>query len=89
MQMENNSLQPIVLSSMAERTKFPAPGFAGGLGDVRINGKKVDHRGQYVLERGDHVLVRMSGGGGYGPASARPCTFRPGDRLLGYAGRRG
>jgi hypothetical protein len=60
MQMESNSLQPIVLSSMAERTKFPAPGFAGGLGDVRIDGKKVDHRGQHVLEYGDHVLVSMS-----------------------------
>jgi N-methylhydantoinase B/oxoprolinase/acetone carboxylase alpha subunit len=87
--MESNSLQPIVLSSMAERTKFPAPGFAGGLGDVRIDGKKVDHRGQHVLEYGDHVLVSMSGGGGYRPASARPRTFRPRDRLLGYAGRRG
>ena len=44
--MESESATPIVVSSMAERTKFPAPGLAGGgaggLGDVRINGRSVE-----------------------------------------------
>jgi N-methylhydantoinase B len=89
--VESGSPRPIVLSFMAERTKFPAPGFkgggAGGLGDVRINGKKVDHRRQHVLARGDRVLVSTPGGGGYGPARARAAALRLRDRLLGYIGR--
>src|SRR5882724_2824783 len=88
--VESGSPRPIVLSFMAERTKFPAPGFkgggAGGLGDVRINGKKVDHRRQHVLARGDRVLVSTPGGGGYGPARARAAALRLRDRLLGYIG---
>jgi N-methylhydantoinase B len=82
-----------VLSFMAERTKFAAPGFkgggAGGLGDVRINGKKVDHRRQHVLARGDRVLVSTPGGGGYGPARTRAAALRLRDRLLGYIGGKG
>jgi len=91
MLIESGSKRPIVLSFMAERTKFSAPGFAGGaaggLGDVRINGKKVDHRRQHVLEKGDRVLVSTPGGGGYGPARARDRALRLRDRLLGYVGR--
>jgi N-methylhydantoinase B len=90
--VESGSTRPIVLSFMAERTKFPAPGFkgggAGGLGDVRINGEKVDHRRQHVLYRGDRVLVSTPGGGGYGPARARAAALRLRDRLLGYIGRK-
>ncbi len=91
MLIESGSKRPIVLSFMAERTKFSAPGFAGGkaggLGDVRINGKKVDHRRQHVLERGDRVLVSTPGGGGYGPAGKRDRALRLRDRLLGYVER--
>ncbi|HKX02265.1 MAG TPA: hydantoinase B/oxoprolinase family protein [Methylomirabilota bacterium] len=89
--IESESARPIVMSFMAERTRFPAPGLAGGgaggLGDVRINGKKVDHRRQHVLERGDRVLVSTPGGGGYGPAGKRARELRERDRQRGYAGR--
>ena len=89
--IESESARPIVMSFMAERTRFPAPGLAGGgaggLGDVRINGKKVDHRRQHVLERGDRVLVSTPGGGGYGPAGKRTRELRERDRQRGYAGR--
>src|SRR3989475_10768535 len=65
--IESRSPRPIVLSVMAERTKFPAPGLAGGapggLGDVRINGTRIDNRKQHVLERGDRVLGSTPGGG--------------------------
>jgi len=88
--IESESTRPIVMSFMAERTRFPAPGLggggAGGLGDVRINGKKVDHRRQHVLERGDRVLVSTPGGGGYGPAGKRPRDLRARDRRGGYVG---
>jgi len=89
--IESESARPIVMSFMAERTRFPAPGLAGGgaggLGDVRINGKKIDHRRQHVLERGDRVVVSTPGGGGYGPAGKRARELRERDRQRGYAGR--
>jgi len=81
---------PIVASFMAERTKFPAPGLAGGgaggLGDVRINGRRIDNRRQHVLRKGDTVLVRTPGGGGYGRPSERDPALAKRDRLLGYTG---
>ena len=89
--IESRSPRPIVLSVMAERTKFPAPGLAGGaaggLGDVRINGTRIDNRKQHVLERGDRVLVRTPGGGGYGPRGKRDRRLIALDRALGYVGR--
>ncbi len=64
--LESRSERPIVVSFMAERTKYPAPGFAGGehggLGDVRLNGRSINHRKQYVLKLGDRVLVSTPGG---------------------------
>jgi N-methylhydantoinase B len=76
---------------MAERTTYPAPGLAGGAaggrGDVRINNRRVDNRKQYVLERGDRVLVSTPGGGGYGPARSRPRASTTRDRSLGYTRR--
>lgn len=90
--IESRSARPIVLGVMAERTKFPAPGLAGGAaggrGDVRINGRRIDNRTQHVLERGDRVLVRTPGGGGYGRPPARDRALIERDRALGYvAGR--
>jgi N-methylhydantoinase B len=89
--IESRSPRPIVLSVMAERTTYPAPGLAGGAaggrGDVRINNRRVDNRKQYVLERGDRVLVSTPGGGGYGPARSRPRASTTRDRSLGYTRR--
>src|SRR5712692_3842197 len=86
--IECESDAPIVASFMAERTKFSAPGFAGGddggLGDVQINGRSIDNRRQHVLKRGDVVLVRTPGGGGYGAAAQRDPTLTERDRALGY-----
>jgi len=86
--IECESDAPIVASFMAERTKFSAPGFAGGddggLGDVQINGHSIDNRRQHVLKRGDVVLVRTPGGGGYGSAAQRDLTLAERDRALGY-----
>jgi N-methylhydantoinase B len=91
--MECESAAPILVSFMAERTRFPAPGFAGGgaggPGDVRINGRRVDNRRQHVLRKGDVVLVRTPGGGGWGPARRRERGLAARDRALGYTARRG
>jgi N-methylhydantoinase B len=90
--IESRSERPIVMSFMAERTRRPAPGLAGGnpggLGDVRINGKAIDHRRQHVLARGDRVLVSTPGGGGYGPPRRRDPGRAARDRTLGYVTRR-
>jgi N-methylhydantoinase B len=86
--IESESERPIIASFMAERTRFPAPGLAGGgdggTGDVRINGRRVDNRRQHVLARGDQVLVSTPGGGGYGPAAERDPTLAKRDRVMGY-----
>ena len=86
--LESESAAPIVMSFMAERTKFPATGLAGGgaggLGDVRINGRSVNNRVQHVLGRGDRVLIRTPGGGGYGDAAERDPSLAARDQTLGY-----
>jgi N-methylhydantoinase B len=86
--IESESETPITLSFMAERTGFPAPGFAGGgdggLGDVQINGRSIDHRVQHVVTKGDRVLVSTPGGGGYGRARERDPARVARDRALGY-----
>jgi N-methylhydantoinase B len=80
------------MSFMAERTRFPAPGLAGGAdggkGDVRINGRKIDHRRQHVLSKGDRVLISTPGGGGHGPAEERDRKLVARDRIMGYVRRR-
>jgi N-methylhydantoinase B len=86
--MESESDLPITLSFMAERTRVPAPGLAGGepggLGDVRINGRSVNHRQQHVVTRGDRILLRTPGGGGYRPPGERDRERGERDRRLGY-----
>ena len=78
------------MSFMAERTTYPAPGLAGGRaggrGDVRLNGKRIDNRKQYLLEPGDEIVLRTPGG--YGPPRARDKTLAKRDRVLGYVLRK-
>ena len=56
-----------------------------GKGDVRINRRSVDTRRQHVVGRGDRILVRTPGGGGYGPAAARDPALAARDRALKYS----
>jgi N-methylhydantoinase B len=87
--IESRSPRPIVVSFMAERTTFPAPGLAGGgpggRGDVRVNGRRVNNRIQHVLVQGDRMLVSTPGGGGYGPPGRRDRARVARDQALGYA----
>ena len=80
--------RPVVALFMTERTRFPAPGLAGGeaggIGTVTINGEAVDTHRQHVLCRGDVVVLGTPGGGGYGPPGERAASARAGDRRLGY-----
>ena len=90
--IENESPTPIVMSFMAERTTYAAPGLAGGRpggrGDVRLNGKRIDNRKQYWLTKGDEIVLRTPGGGGYGPPRARDRRLAARDRALGYVRRK-
>jgi N-methylhydantoinase B len=73
--IESRSDTPIAVSFLAERTIFPAFGIEGGKagapGVLRINGEKVDPKRQYVLRRGETVLLATPGGGGHGDPTER------------------
>lgn len=85
--IENRSSTGIFMVFLAERTKYPAPGIAGGqpgqCGAVVIDGQLVDPKKQHILKPGGTLLLRTPGGGGYGPADARPSGAREADRVLG------
>jgi N-methylhydantoinase B len=85
---ESTSDRPVIGLFMAERTRFAAPGFdgamAGTVGAVEINGESIDTHVQHILARGDLVVLRSPGGGGYGDPSERSEELVARDRLLGY-----
>jgi N-methylhydantoinase B len=87
--LENRHETPIALIFLAERLRYAAPGVCGGepgaLGDVQINGKSVpDVKRQFVLNKGDTILIATPGGGGYGAPGERDPTRIERDRALGY-----
>jgi N-methylhydantoinase B len=86
--LQSRSDTPIAVSFLAERTIFPAFGIHGGSagapGVLRINGEAVDPKRQYILQRGDTVLLATPGGGGHGdPAARDPASLRT-DLRAGY-----
>jgi N-methylhydantoinase B len=86
--LESRSETPIAVSFLAERTIFPAFGIEGGKagapGVLRINGEKVDPKKQYVLSRGDTVILATPGGGGHGDPEKRDRLAREHDIKAGY-----
>lgn len=84
----STSERPLVAMFMTERTKFPAAGLdgggPGGLGAVEINGVAIEVHKQHVLEKGDKVLLRTPGGGGYGDPAERSKDLAEDDVRLGY-----
>ena len=89
--LESRSETPIAVSFLAERTIFPAFGIEGGKagapGVLRINGNKVDPKKQYVLSRGDTVILATPGGGGHGDPEQRDKLVRENDIRAGYTSR--
>lgn len=79
---------PIGMIFMAERCRFPAPGFRGGkagaLGEVRIDGEVVDHRRNVVLKNGQTITLSTPGGGGFGTPDKRNPDDLERDRRAGY-----
>jgi N-methylhydantoinase B len=86
--IESRSDSPIAVSFLAERTIFPAFGIEGGEsgapGMLRINGAAVDPKRQYVLAKGDTVLMGTPGGGGHGSPADRSEGASQADRQFGY-----
>ena len=86
--LESRSETPIAVSFLAERTISPAFGIEGGKagapGVLRINGDKVDPKKQYVLLRGDTVILATPGGGGHGDPEQRDKLVRENDIRAGY-----
>jgi N-methylhydantoinase B len=86
--VEIRSETPVGMIFMAERCRFPAPGFGGGThgacGKVRIDGVPVDHRRNVVLKNGQTVTLCTPGGGGYGPAMDRDTAAIVEDLRAGY-----
>jgi len=85
--IENLADGTSAVSFLAERTKSPAPGIAGGedgeCGDLRINGERVDPKSLHTVRKGDQVLLRTPGGGGYGKAAERDAGAKARDRVRG------
>jgi N-methylhydantoinase B/oxoprolinase/acetone carboxylase alpha subunit len=73
---------------MAERTRFGAPGLAGGgdgqVGSVQIDGVEADNRALHHLAKGAQILIATPGGGGYGPQKDRDNEHASRDKQLGY-----
>jgi N-methylhydantoinase B len=90
---ESRSDTPIVVSFLAERTRFPAFGVEGGEagapGELRINGKQVDPKRQYVLRHGDTVQLSTPGGGGHGNPGKRSEAKCDVDLKAGYVTKTG
>jgi N-methylhydantoinase B len=89
--LESHSPTPIAVSFLAERTIFPAFGIEGGQdgapGVLKINGKQVDPKRQYVLKAGDTVSMSTPGGGGHGDPRERSEAARARDVAAGYVAR--
>jgi len=77
------------VSSIADRTEYPAPGLLGGgsgaKGEVVLgDGTRLHAKAMVDLKRGDVVHVNLPGGGGYGNAFERAPELVLWDVIEGY-----
>ena len=72
-ELEYIGSKPGVVAFLAERTKAPANGIAGGgvgaPGRLEIDGKSVDPKIQHIVQPGSRIVMATPGGGGYGAAA--------------------
>jgi N-methylhydantoinase B len=61
---------PAACSFLMTRIKAAPPGIGGGqegqIGSLTLNGVAIDPAEQWILERGDEVVMQTAGGGGFG-----------------------
>lgn len=86
--IESRSEGLIAVSFLAERTVFPAFGIEGGrpgkTGVLKINGRIVDPKKQYVLKNRETVYLSTPGGGGHSNPALRDRAALESDLLQGY-----
>jgi N-methylhydantoinase B len=80
--------EPIVFSLTPDRITTRPHGFAGGhdaeVGEVLINGESIFRFPAIPLQPGDHVELRIAGGGGFGAPAERDAARIADDLLHGY-----
>lgn len=66
---------PLTVSFLSDRTKIPAPGFAGGLdgalGSVTLNGRPINPKETVIVQPNDLLVLSTPGGAGYGDPRQR------------------
>ncbi len=69
------SKKPVLLTVRPDLMKFPAPGLDGGgdgaKGEVLLNGERLERFVPIPWHPGDEILLRVPGGGGFGPPRER------------------
>jgi N-methylhydantoinase B len=69
------AIAPITMTVRPDLLKNPAPGLLGGLpgarGAVLVNGCQLERFPPLELNEGDEVIIRVPGGGGFGPPTER------------------
>ncbi|MEX2355391.1 MAG: hydantoinase B/oxoprolinase family protein [Thermaerobacterales bacterium] len=82
---------PITMTLRPDLLTYPAPGLEGGhggaLGEVWFNGEKLEAFPPLEFSPGDVCLIRVPGGGGFGPPSEREAHRVRQDVALGYVTR--
>ncbi|MDR7468130.1 MAG: hydantoinase B/oxoprolinase family protein [Armatimonadota bacterium] len=90
--LKSVAAQPITLTIRPDLIRFPAPGLFGGhpgaLGEVWLNGERVERFPPLEFRPGDVCVIRVPGGGGYGPPREREPDRVRRDVALGYVSRR-
>ena len=90
--IESTARTPMRVSIQADRIRTAASGLLGGgagsRGEVLVNDRPVaDVKGMVTLERGDRIVLRMPGGGGFGNALERDPAAVLRDIAMGYVRR--
>lgn len=72
-ELEYIGARPGAVAFLAERTKAPANGIAGGgqgaPGRLEIDGQTADPKAQHLVKPGSRIILATPGGGGYGAPS--------------------
>jgi N-methylhydantoinase B len=67
--------KPVLLTIRPDLMKFPAPGLeqggAGARGEVLLNGERLERFVPIPWHPGDEIVLRVPGGGGFGPPRER------------------